>query len=251
MPVETAPNTLGTLRAALIERCQLDTNDPRANTASLNAIINEAISRFDMAEHRGWPWDYTDSNATGIPLLINAATPDPYPWDPSTFPFVAKVRHVLITDLAATWQFPLERMSRDEQLTNYPLDSQRGTPRTFALMGLENPAADQPGVAMYLRPRPDQPYNLTIAGHAPIPTLAADGDPDVTVAPFNDWQIDDWSDIALEYAAHLVYRGADDLSEAISAKGAFDADVLGMRRVARRTTGAGIPGRPSSDDVQL
>lgn len=242
--VEMAPNTLATLRSALIERCQLDTTNPRTDTATLNSILNEAISRFEIADPHCWPWDWIDTGQ----LAIDTSTPDPYSWQPGDDLFPQKVRDAFISDATQTWQFPLERMARHEQLIRYGRDSEVGTPRTYALCGVDNPAGDLPGVAMFLRPRPDRAYKLRLTGFANMPTLVSDLDPNPAV---NDRQIDDWSDIVLEYAAHIIYRGAVDLSEAVSAMQAFDADVLSARKTAPRTWGAAFGNRPSAVDPEL
>lgn len=237
------PIDLGTMRAALITRCQLDPTDPRAQPAVLNPMIAEAVQRFDVGNPQIWPWDFV----TGTPVTIDTTTTDPFTWAMSTK--VAKVRYALLGDTAGTWQYPLERVTRAEQLDRFPLDSDRGVPRTFAIQGFNDAGANgEPTVAMYLRPQADVPYKLTVAGYLPIPVLTADTDP---ISSVNDYQIDDWSVTVIEYAAHLVYRAREDLSEAVSCKQSFDQDVLELRRYARRTIGPGIPGRPLADDPDL
>jgi len=239
--VAATPTTLVDLRAALRERCQLDTNDPRATNTNLNTIINEAVARFDIADPRGWPWDWLSTT-----VAVNGATTSPLLFTQSSI--AHKIRYVLLGDANGLWQYPLERVGREEQLDRYPLDSQRGVPRTYALMGADVGGQTEPYTALHIAPAPDRPYNLVIGGFRLIPTLVADADPATAT---NDFQIGDWSPSALEYAAHLVYRAREDLSEAVSALSAFDADVIGMRRFARRTYGAGVPGQPLADDPDL
>lgn len=233
------PQNLGDLRAALISRCQLDAGDPRAQAAVLNPIIAEACIRFDMANPHTWPWDALESGF----LPLNPGSGNPYIWTPSTFP--SKVRYITISDAAATWQFPMQRMTREQQLGEYPDDSQTGTPRTYALGGYDLFGAAEPTVAAFFRPMPDVAYRINIVGYMPVPTFTADSDPDPAL---RDFQIDDWSDAALEYAAHIVYRGREDVSEAAAASNAFDAAVVSMRRTARRIFGAGVTMRPVVDD---
>lgn len=232
--VSTTPTTLGDLRDALIERCQLDPADPRATAAFLNPIINESISRFDMANPQIWPWDAHESG----PQTLDTATSDPVIQPLSA---IGKVRYILLGDPTGTWLQPLERMTREQQLREYPLDDQRGRPMTYALLGYPLANQNDPTVAIFFRPLPDVSYRVTWGSWLPVPLLVSDADPDPHT---NDYMLGDWSSTALEYAAHLVYRGREDLSEAQAAKTAFDGDIVDARRWSRRTYGAGIPGRP-------
>lgn len=239
MTISSTPTNLGQLRAALIERCLLDPADPDAQPAALNPIINEAIARFDLAEPRGWPWDWQD----GFWQPIGTATPDPtQTWGPTGF--VSKVRYVLLgaatPSQAPVWQEPLEQVSREQQLRDYPLDNVRGRPRCYSIIGQDG-ATTEPIIAMYLRPLPDMSYQLRIAGFAAISDLVADNKPSATL---NDFQIEDWAQLVIEWAAALVYRGRGDLAEAIAAAANFTAGVLELRRGQRRRYGAGTPGRP-------
>lgn len=239
MPVIGLPTTLSMLRQALIDRVYLDATDPRVATSNLNAIINEAICRYDVAQPTGWPWDFqlltqTLSAGSGSPLLLPPATT------------VNKLAWIMLENTAQTWEFPLERLSREEQLERYPMDNQTGVPKSYALMGADG--ATEPQMACYFRPLPDVDYLITIGGFRCIPDLVNDGDPDPTV---NDFQIDDWNMCILEYAAHLLYRATDDLSEAVSANLDFNAQLLEDRKGARRTYGAGVPNRPMSTRPEL
>lgn len=232
MPPAITPTTLGDLRAALIERCQLDINDPRARPAVLNVFINDAVCRFDIANPNSWPWDWRDSG--WLPLA--AGTGSPYIWTPETY--VSKVVRILISNTAGSWQMPLERISREEQLDRYPRDSDVRTPRTYALMGFNlTGAVTEPTVAAYIRPKPDVDYRIRIAGYRPIQPFTSDADPDPLLT---DYQIDDWAQLVVEWAAHLVYRASEDLSEALAAQAAFTQGVLDMRRQSRRVYGAGV-----------
>lgn len=226
------PLTLADLRAALIDRCQLDPASPRAAAAVMNPIINEAITRFGIAEPNGWPWDFAESDW----MPLTAASSDPFVWASGSFP--PRVRYILLSNVDATWVYPLERISRDAQLNLYPRDSERRVPQTFAMMGFD--LGTEPGVAAFFRPLPDVDYRINIGGYQPMPALVADSDPD----PEADRQIDDWNDTMLEYAASLVYRSHNDLSEAVAASSTFDADILSLRRWARRNVGPGITGHP-------
>lgn len=242
MTISGTPTNLGELRAALIERCQLDPNDPDAAAALLNADINEAIQRFDMANPSAWPWDWQD----GLWNPIGVGTPDPQVWGPTLF--VSKIRDVFIgsptpTD-APTWQAHLQRMTREEQLERWPTDNARGQPASYSIGGVDG--ATEPNIALYLRPLADQPYQLRIVGFQPINDLAADDKPNPVI---NDYQIDDWAQLVLEYAAFLTYRRYDDLSEAVAAKAVFDQGVLELRRQQRRTLGAGVPGRTIATEL--
>jgi hypothetical protein len=229
------PVNLGLLRQALIDRCYLDANDPRLDSGSLNRIINEAMQRFDVASPTGWPWQWIKYSA---PVPAGGALTS---WAFGSGGGPHKIAYVLVADQAGTWQFPIERLTREEQLDRYPKESLRGVPQTYALTGWAS--SGEPVVATWFRPIPDVQYQITIAGWMLVPELTADNQP---VPAQSDYQIGDWNAAIVEYAAALVYRAADDLSEAVSALTDFDAQVLGMRRTKRRTIGEGVPNFPQS-----
>lgn len=235
------PNDLAELRAALIERCQLDSAPP--SDASLNADLNEAIARFDMAMPQGWPWDFLEGGAVGMAPLI-PSSPDPYVWALSDV--VSKIRYVLLASIDGLWKYPLERVTRLEQLERYPDDLLRGTPRTYALGAADGP--DEPKMAVFFRPLPDVDYELLIGGIAPVPIITSDVAP---AANPNDYQLEDWSTPVIEYAAALTYRANGNISEAVAASAAFDAMVLEQRRWARREYGAGVGSRAVAQDPSL
>lgn len=236
MPVIGQPINLGLLRQALIDRCYLDAGDPRLDSANLNRILNEAMQRFDVAAPGGWPWDWTV-----FPTFVSPGQAI-VSWGPSAI--VHKVSYILIGDQNGQWQFPIERLTREEQLDRYPLDSDQRTPQTYAIMGYpDGGALGEPTTALHLRPIPNDIYAITIAGWQLIPEFVADADPVPTV---NDRMISDWNPAIIEYAAALIYRAADDLSEAVSALTDFDAQVLAMRKSSRRTYGPGVANFPNS-----
>lgn len=241
MTVSGTPRTLADLRAALRERCRLDQSDPRATDTILDPIIREAVAKFDLANPHPWPWLWKDS---GWQTLL--AGTGSYLWSVSSY--VEKVDGIFLSNTDATWQWPLERRSRPEQLHDYPLDSEGGQPRSYALMAFD--LYDEPSfpvdltIVAYLRPVPNTDYRIRITGWSPSAAFIDDTDPNVAL---DDLQIDDWSQTVLEYAASLVFRAVEDLSDAIAAQNVFNADVLGMRRNARRMFGAGIPGRAGTN----
>src|SRR5258708_37664762 len=101
--VERNPVNLGDLRSALIERCQLDTNDPRAVPAVLNALINEAVAHFDMANPHQWPWSYKDTGWQTLPAATTSVT--------YALGLLAKIDYILLGDTAGSWEYPLVRLA--------------------------------------------------------------------------------------------------------------------------------------------
>lgn len=245
MPPVGQPVNLGELRQALIDRCYLDANDPRLDTANLNRYINEAVQRFDVAHPNGWPWDFVTTTVTltaGTNLLTGA---------PGISGFPHKVAWMLVGDTALSWQYPIERLTREEQLDRYPQDSTRGIPQTYSLMGYPDfYATGEPLMQVNFRPAANVDYKVTIGGWSLIPEFTLDGQPDPQIP--GDYMIGDWNTAIIEYAAYLVYRGAEDLSEAMSALADFNGQVLGLRKSTRRTYGPGVgsfPGSAVSDTI--
>lgn len=240
----TVPATLVEMRAELRQRCQLDVNDPRATDAILNRIINFAMHRFQIANPNGWPWDFSEWTTTATigvdtyPFSIGAGVALP-----------TKVRYVMLRDPAGAFEYPLDRVTRYDQLERYPNDSEGGGPRTFCLLGQSAAAGGTVGMCMKLRPTPDKAYGLRIGGATPSADLVADTDPQVAT---NDFMISDWVDTMLMYAAFLVYRMRVDLAEAVlGSKAEFDADVIETRRTVRTKMGAGRGMNPLADDREL
>lgn len=238
------PLTLIDMRAALRERTQLDPNDPRATDAVLNVLINAAMHRFQIANPVGWPWDFSEWQVTctvgvdTVQFSVGAGPAEP-----------TKIRYVILQHPNGIWEYPLDRKTRFDQLSMWPLDSEGGGPRTYSLLGQSALVSGTVGMCMKLRPVPDQPYTLLIGGATPSPDLVADTDPQVST---NDYMISDWSDTVLSYAAYLVYRQRYDLAEALlGSKAAFDADVLETRRTSRLKIGVGRGTNPLADDREL
>lgn len=234
------PLSLLDMRAALRERTQLDVNDPRAADAVLNRLINAAMHRFQIADPNGWPWDFAEVSYTCVPaveaMLLNTTG-------------LVKVRYVILRHPSGIWEYPLERVTRYDQLCRYPRDGETGPPRTYCLIADDGVGGVAPTIEMHLRPKPDVAYTVLLGAQSPRDDLVASADPAATV---NAYMISEWSDTVLDYAAFLVYRARDDFAESsLGAKAAFDAAVLRLRRTARVTVGAGIPGRPVADDRNL
>lgn len=239
MSFET-PVTLAELRTALIERCQLDTNDPMAVPPVLDRNINAAVCRFSIADPHGWPWDFQE---VGNVLPAGAST---VVFDGSN-PVPTKIRYVALQNTSVLWEYPLERVTRFDQLERYPNDSERGAPRTYSLVGREA-TGGAPGLVIAFRPVPDIDYQLVIGMQLPLDELVNDTDPD----PEADHEFDAWSSSVLAFAAYLTYRMRSDLPEAVTgALAEFDSGVLVQRRTARSTFGPGLGMRPLADDREL
>lgn len=216
------------MRAALIERCQLDSNDPRAGPGPLNAIIMAALHRFQVANPHAWPWDTIETTYTATATAEKISTP---------IYVTTKVKYLIINEPGNATRWPLERMTRAAQLANYPSDLERRMPRTFSILGdgYQTPgvgAADA-SMAIWLRPIPDRTYTLTAGVVRPMPEPPTDADPGSQF-----YMIDAWIDCVIEYAAMLIYRSHSDLAEAVlGSKSVFDAEVMRLRRGVRGTAG--------------
>lgn len=236
------PVSLIDMRAALRERTQLDINDPRATNAILNRVLNAAMHRFQIANPNGWPWDFFEQTVTltiGNDKVSFAVDESPLS--------VTKVRYAILQHPAGTWEYPLERMTRADQLERWPLDSEGGGPRAFSLSG-KSTLSQTAALQISLRPAPDLAYGLTVGVQGSPPELSADTDPDPAV---NDHMIGEWSDTFLDYAAFITYRMRGDIGEALAAKEAFGEAVIAMRRTARLTMGPGRSMNPVADDREL
>jgi hypothetical protein len=238
------PVTLIDMRAALRERCQLDTNDPRATNAILNRLINAALHRFQVANPNGWPWDFAEATVAltigtdTIPLPIGTGAGHP-----------TKIRYAVLQHPDGTWEYPLERTTRWDQLSRYPRDGEQGAPRTFALLGQSSSISGVTGMQVRLRPAPDLAYNLVIGGAMPSDDFVNDTDP---ATGTNDYMIGDWVDTLLDYAAYLVFRARGDLAEAmLGAEAGFNEAVIEARRTARVILGPGRGVNPLADDREL
>lgn len=237
------PISLIDMRAALRERTQLAANDPRGTDAALNRQINFAMHRWQIANPHGWPWDFSESSTTltiGVDTVtyslgMGAGAP-------------TKIRYAVLRHPSGLWEYPLERMTRADQLERWPLDSEGGGPRAYSLMGTSGNVGGVLGVVLKLRPKPDIAYSLLIGAQTPGADLAADTDPNPAV---NDYMIGDWIDPVLDYAAHLIYRSREDLAEAVGSRASFDEAVLETRRTVRLVMGAGRGGNPLADDREL
>lgn len=233
MTLET-PTNLGQLRSALVERCQLDTNDPRASAATLDMLINMALRCFQVANPLGWAWDFTETACATIAGDERL---------PLAFEEWSKIRYVVLRETISGVKYPLERLTRAEQLERYPNDSEQRTPVTFSILGSWEPLQ----YIVRFRPVPDAVYALTIGGRRGSAGFIAITDP---LDTDDDYMLEHWSDVVLEYAAYLCYRSRGDLAEAVAAKAAYDAEVMRLRRAGRRTVGAGVGQRPVNDELR-
>lgn len=240
------PTIRSQLRTALIERCQLDTNDPRADVTTLNGFITAALLRFQMANPLGWPWDWIENN--GLTLPAGTAVIQLRDTQQAGLTSAIKIREVILRNSTDTWQWPVERVQRSEQLQRFPLLTERGTPRTVAIVPAfyDTAAPLSSGPQMFFAPIPDVDYLVTARMLDPLGYLfTGDSDPVLTN---RDPQFDLWADAALEYAACLVYRAHGDIADAIAAKTSFDAEVLRLRRNSNRVRGPGYGENPVADE---
>jgi hypothetical protein len=246
------PTTLADLRAAVREWCQCDVNDPRASDAILNTYINAAIHRFTVGNPQGWSWDkmYSTDNlltlVAGVELvtLHNGGELGGLSGDDSW----VRIRSLELIHPSGAWRIPLERITRTEQLSRFPQDSDRRMPRTYSIMGYPYPTPNTADLfAVRFRPVPDLAYKVRVYGTSPMPNLVNDGDPG-GASGFNDWQLGQWADVVVTYASFLLLRARGDVGEAwLGAKSYFDEAVMALRKTNRIRVGAGIGNNPIAD----
>lgn len=246
MTFET-PINLGQMRTALQEMTQLDVNDPRNNPTTLNRFLNAAMHRFQISNPNGWPWDFIES---GGALTAGQHVFD-FQLGGGVGFFPLKCRYVILQDANGAWEYPLERVTRADQLSRYPKDNETGAPKCYTILGKDGAVGNEPVMRMEFRPAADVAYNFVTGFQAPLQDMVADADPDASLGG-DDFGVDMWSSSVLDYAAFLLYRSRDDLAEALlGAKADFDSGVLQMRRTVRNVVGPGIPMRPLADDREL
>jgi hypothetical protein len=253
--VAGVPLNQSDLRDAIREWCQLDVNDPRATDAILNDYINAAIHRFQVANPLGWSWDRKMPVANATAWFLGAGV--------ETFfsplgggideaggnaPIAAcRIRSIELLNDALTYKYPLERVSRDEQLRRFPRDSERRTPHTYSITGYDNGGDLTSFFAVRFRPIPDAIYHAVVWVLDPLGDLSGDNSPN-GAGGLQDNQIAQWSDCIVAYAAFLVFRARGDLAESyLGAKQYFDQQVLALRKTNRIRVGAGVGNNPVAD----